>query len=183
MTMTPRLKEMYLKNVVPSMMKEFGYKNQMEVPKIKRVVLNMGMGKAGGDAKVIELGVTEMGKIAGQKPVVTKAKKAIANFKLRQGMPVGCMVTLRKANMYEFMDRFFNVALPRVRDFKGVPTKGFDEKGNYTMGIREHIIFPEIDFDKVDKLMGFNVTFVTSAKTKEEARSLLSLMGMPFRKN
>ena len=181
--MIARLKTTYTKNIVPTLMKEFSYKNVMQVPRVERVVLNMGLGKAGGDAKVIEAGVTELGKITGQRPVVTKAKKAIANFKLREGMPVGCMVTLRKAHMYEFMDRFFNVALPRVRDFKGLPTKGFDQRGNYTLGIREHIIFPEIDFDKVEKIMGFNITFVTTAKTKEEARSLLTHLGMPFRKN
>ncbi|MFH1018384.1 MAG: 50S ribosomal protein L5 [Pseudomonadota bacterium] len=181
--MTPRLKERYQKEVVPSLMKQFGYKNRLEVPRPEKVVLNMGLGKSLADPKVIETAVADMATIVGQKPVVTRAKKAIANFKLRKGLQIGCMVTLRSNQMFEFMDRLFNIALPRVRDFKGVSPKGFDQKGNYTMGVKEHIIFPEIDFDKVEKILGMNITFVTTARTPEEAQSLLGLMGMPFRKS
>jgi large subunit ribosomal protein L5 len=181
--MVARLKENYQKKIVPELMKEFGYSNKFQVPKLEKIVLNMGLGRAIADPKVVETAVEEMTKICGQKPVVTRAKKAIANFKLRQGLAIGCMVTLRQNTMYEFMDRFCNVALPRVRDFKGVPSKSFDQKGSYTMGIREHIIFPEIDFDKAEKILGMNITFVTTAKNRNEAKSLLTHLGMPFRKN
>ncbi len=181
--MTPRLKERYQKEVVPALMKQFGYKNKLQVPRMEKVVLNMGLGKSLQDPKIVETAVADMAKITGQKPVITRAKKAIANFKLRKGLQIGCMVTLRANHMFEFMDRFCNITLPRVRDFKGISPKGFDQRGNYTMGVREHIIFPEIDFDKVEKTLGMNITFVTTAKTREEAQGLLGLMGMPFRKN
>ncbi len=179
-----RLKDHYQKTVVPQLMSKFGYKNPMQVPRLQKIVLNMGLGKAGvADPKVVDIAATEMGKITGQKPVITRAKKAISNFKLRQGLPIGCMVTLRQHHMYEFLDRLCNVALPRVRDFKGISPKGFDQGGSYTLGIREHIIFPEIDFDKVEKILGMNVTFVTTAQNKDEAKTLLQFMGMPFREN
>ena len=181
--MTPRIKETYKKEIVGQMMQKFGYKNKMEVPKLEKIVCNMGLGKAVMESKLIEVAAAEMAKITGQKPVVTRAKKAIANFKLRRGLPIGCRVTLRANHMYEFFDRLCNVALPRVRDFKGISPKGFDKSGNYTLGIVEHIIFPEIDFDKTEKVLGMNVTFVTTAKTDDEARNLLSILGMPFRKN
>jgi len=175
-----RLKEAYKKSVVPELSKHFGYKNPMQVPKVKKVVLNMGLGEATQNIKLIDNAVAEISAIAGQKPVVTKAKKSIANFKLRQGVQIGCMVTLRRERMYEFLDRLFNVALPRVRDFRGLSPKGFDGRGSYSMGIREQIIFPEIHYDKVEKIQGMNVTIVTSAQTDEEARELLRLLGMPF---
>jgi large subunit ribosomal protein L5 len=181
--MNPRIREQYDKEAVPALMKQFGYKNRLQVPRLERIVLNMGLGKGTADPKIVETGASEQAKIAGQKPVVTRAKKAISNFKLRKGLQIGAMVTLRQRNMYEFMDRLCNVALPRVRDFKGVSPKSFDTRGNYTLGIREHIIFPEIDFDKVDKVLGMNVTFVTTARTSEEAKALLGYLGMPFRKN
>jgi len=182
--MTPTIKTRYQKEVVPEMMKRFGYKNRFQVPKMDKIVLNMGLGKAAVvDVKIIDIAAGDLSKITGQKPVVTKAKKAIANFKLRRGLAVGCTVTLRQARMYEFFDRLCNVALPRVRDFKGVPAKSFDGRGGYTLGIREHSIFPEIDYDKVEKTIGLNVTFNTTAKTPDEAKALLSLMGMPFREN
>jgi large subunit ribosomal protein L5 len=182
--MPARLKERYLKETVPSLMKQFALKNRMQVPGLRKIVLNMGLGKmAVVDGKVIDVAAQDLGKITGQRPVVTKAKKAISNFKLRKGLSIGCMVTLRQDRMYEFMDRLCNVALPRVRDFKGVSPKGFDGRGSYTLGLKEHVIFPEIDVDKVEKVFGMNVTFVTSARNKEQTRGLLSQMGMPFREN
>ncbi|MCB0326440.1 MAG: 50S ribosomal protein L5 [Bdellovibrionales bacterium] len=177
----PRLKEKYLKEIVPKLSQTLGVKNVHAIPKVSKVVVNMGLGQAVADAKVLQSAVEDMASITGQRPVVTKAKKAIANFKLRQGMPIGCMVTLRDVKMYEFMDRLVNVALPRVRDFKGVSNKAFDKDGNYTLGIKEHIIFPEIDFDKVDKILGMNITFVTTAKDKTQAKELLGELGVPFR--
>lgn len=177
-----RLKELYLKTVVPSLQKEFGYKNIMAVPKMEKIVLNMGLGEASGNAKLIDPAVNEMGAIAGQKPVVTKAKKSIAAFKLREGMAIGCTVTLRGARMYEFFDRLVNVSLPRVRDFRGIPSKSFDGRGNYTLGIKDQLIFPEIDYNKVEKMRGMNICITTSAKTDAEAMALLKNMGMPFTK-
>ncbi|MEI6125392.1 MAG: 50S ribosomal protein L5 [Pseudomonadota bacterium] len=178
-----RLKEKYNKDIVPQMMKRFSYKNIMQVPKVDKVVINMGLGEAIQNVKVIEAAQKELAAITGQKPVVTKARKAIANFKLRQGMPIGCKVTLRKEHMYEFLDRLLNLALPRIRDFKGVPVKAFDGRGNYALGIREQIIFPEIEYDKVDKIRGMNIVINTTAKTDEESKALLEFMGMPFAKN
>jgi large subunit ribosomal protein L5 len=169
--------------VVPELSKRFGYKNPMQVPQVTKVVLNMGLGGATQNIKLIDNAVAELGTITGQKPVVTKAKKSIANFKLRQGMQIGAMVTLRREIMYEFLDRFFNIALPRVRDFRGLSAKGFDGRGSYSMGIREQIIFPEIHYDKVERIQGMNITIVTTAKTDEEAKELLRLLGMPFREN
>jgi large subunit ribosomal protein L5 len=176
-----RLKEYYKNEVVKKMTKEFSYKNEMKVPVLKKIVINMGIGEAIQNIKVLDSAVNELTMISGQKPVVTKAKKSIANFKLREGMPIGCMVTLRKDRMYEFFDRLVNVALPRVRDFKGVSGKSFDGRGNYTLGIREQIIFPEIDYDKIDKIKGMNISIITTAKTDEEGKYLLKLLGMPFR--
>ncbi len=176
-----RLKELYDKEMVPALMKEFSYKNTMEVPKLEKIVLNMGLGEAIQNVKILDSAVEELAAISGQKVVITKAKKSIASFKLRQGMPIGCMVTLRKERMYEFLDRFMNVALPRVRDFKGVSGKGFDGAGNYSVGVKEQLIFPEINYDKVDKVKGLNITIVTTAKNDEEGKALLKLMGMPFR--
>jgi large subunit ribosomal protein L5 len=176
-----RLKELYYKEMVPALMKEFNYKNSMEVPKLEKIVLNMGLGEAIQNVKILDSAVEELASISGQKVVITKAKKSIASFKLRQGMPIGCMVTLRKERMYEFLDRFMNVALPRVRDFKGVSGKGFDGAGNYSVGVKEQLIFPEINYDKVDKVKGLNITIVTTAKSDEEGKALLKLMGMPFR--
>jgi large subunit ribosomal protein L5 len=175
-----RLKDKYQQDVVPAMMKEFGYKNAMEVPRLEKVTLNVGVGEATQNAKAIDNSVAELTAIAGQKPVVTKAKKAIANFKLREGVPIGCMVTLRRAHMYEFLDRLIHVALPRVRDFKGVSDRSFDGRGNYSLGLREQIIFPEIQADKVEKTRGMTITITTTAKTDQEGRILLKLMGMPF---
>ena len=177
-----RLKEKYKKEIVPSMMKDFSYKNVSQVPKISKVTLNMGLGEAILNKKVLESAADEITVISGQKPVITKAKRSISTFKLRTGMPIGCMVTLRKNQMYEFLDRLMNVALPRVRDFKGVNPNGFDGKGNYTLGIKEQIIFPEIDYDKIDKIKGMNITIVTSANTDEEGKKLLGHFGMPFKK-
>jgi len=177
-----RLKEMYLKEIVPAMTKKFGYKNVMEVPKIEKIVINMGVGEAKDNAKLLESAAKDLEIISGQKPVITKAKKSIANFKIREGMSIGCKVTLRGERMYEFADRLINLALPRVRDFRGVNPNAFDGRGNYALGIREQLIFPEIDFDKVDKVRGMDIIFVTTAKTDEEARELLTLFGMPFRK-
>jgi large subunit ribosomal protein L5 len=177
-----RLKDTYNKVVIPELTKRFGYKNPMQVPKLVKVVLNMGLGQATQNIKLIDNAVAEITAITGQKPVVTKAKKSIANFKLRQGMQVGCMVTLRREKMFEFLDRLFNIALPRVRDFRGLSPKGFDGRGSYSMGIREQIIFPEIHYDKVEKIQGMNITIVTSAQTDEESRELLKLLGMPFLK-
>jgi len=176
-----RLKDYYLKTVVPALVKEFGYTNPMQVPKMEKIVVNMGLGEAISNVKIIDGAVQEMAMITGQKPVVTKAKKSIATFKLRQGMPIGCSVTLRQDTMYEFFDRLVNVALPKVRDFRGISTTAFDGRGNYSIGLHEKIIFPEIDYDKVEKIKGMNITIVTSAKTDEEARVLLRLMGVPFR--
>ena len=178
----PRLLQTYEKDIIPAMMKKFGYKNIMQVPKLEKVSLNMGVGEAVQDAKFLDGALADLTAITGQKSVVTKAKKAISNFKLRAGMPIGCRVTLRKWHMYEFLDRFLNIAIPRVRDFRGINEKGFDGRGNFTMGVQEQIIFPEINYDKVTKVRGLNVTIVTSAKTDEEAFELLSLLGMPFRK-
>src|SRR5947199_7959318 len=176
-----RLKERYQKEIAPSLAKEFGIENAKAVPRLDKIVLNMGMGEAIANAKVLDTAVTELISIAGQKPVITKAKKSIASFKLRQGMPIGAMVTLRGDRMYEFFDRLVSVALPRVRDFRGVSPKAFDGRGNYTIGIREQLIFPEIDFNKVDKLRGMNISIVTTARDDEQARALLKGLGMPFR--
>jgi len=177
-----RLKDMYNDEVVAGMTKKFGYKNIMEVPKINKIVINMGVGEAKDNAKVLETAIKDMGIIAGQKPVITKARKSIANFKLREGMAIGCKVTLRGAKMYEFADRLINLALPRVRDFRGVNPNAFDGRGNYSLGIKEQLIFPEIEYDKVDKVRGMDIIFVTTANTDEEARELLTQFGMPFRK-
>ena len=176
-----RLKERYQKEIAPSLAKEFGIENPMAVPRLDKIVLNMGMGEAIANAKVLDTAVTELTSIVGQKPVITKAKKSIASFKLRQGMPIGVMVTLRGERMYEFFDRLVSVALPRVRDFRGVSPKAFDGRGNYTIGIREQLIFPEIDFNKVDKLRGMNISIVTTARSDDQARALLKSLGMPFR--
>lgn len=176
------LKELYNKDCIPQLMQEFGYKNVMEVPKLDKIVLNMGLGEAVQNPKIIDVAVNELTTISGQKAVVTKAKKSIASFKLRQGMPIGCRVTLRKEMMYDFFSKLVNVALPRVRDFRGLSPKMFDGRGNFSMGIREHIIFPEIDYDKVDKIRGLNIAIATTAKNDEEGRFLLKIMGMPFRK-
>jgi large subunit ribosomal protein L5 len=178
-----RLKERYLKEVVPGLRKEFGYSNIMAVPKIEKVVVNMGLGEATQNVKLIDAGADELGRITGQRSVTTRAKKSIAAFKVRKGMPVGTMVTLRGERMYEFLDRLMNIALPRVRDFKGVSPKGFDGRGNFTLGLRDQLLFPEIDYMKVDKARGMNVSVVTTARTDEEARRLLQLLGMPFRAN
>ncbi|MCL2322102.1 MAG: 50S ribosomal protein L5 [Oscillospiraceae bacterium] len=175
-----RLQEKYEKEVIPSMMKKFSYKNVMEVPKIDKIVLNMGVGDAKDNAKNLESAVNDMAIIAGQKPVVTKAKKSIANFKLRAGMSIGCKVTLRKSNMYEFADKLMSIALPRVRDFRGVSDRSFDGRGNFSLGIKEQLIFPEIEYDKIDKIRGLDIVFVTTAKTDEEAKELLKSLGMPF---
>ncbi|NDD65883.1 MAG: 50S ribosomal protein L5 [Acidobacteria bacterium] len=179
--MAARLREKYTKEVAPALGKEFGHHNPMSIPRIVKVVINMGLGEAIANAKIIDTAVSELGTIAGQKPVVTKARKSIAAFKLREGMNIGAMVTLRGDRMYEFLDRFMNIALPRVRDFRGVSPKAFDGRGNYTIGLRDQLIFPEIDFGKVDKARGMNVCIVTTATTDEEARALLRQMGMPFR--
>ncbi len=176
-----RLKELYEKEVVPQLMKDFNYKSIMQVPKLEKIVVNMGLGEAIQNIKILDSASEEIALITGQKPVITKAKKSIASFKLRQGMPIGCMVTLRKARMYEFLDRLLNVALPRVRDFKGLSPKACDGRGNYTLGIKEQLIFPEISYEKVDKVKGLNITIVTSAKNDEECKALLKLLGMPFR--
>lgn len=176
-----RLKEKYEKEAVPALINEFGYTSVMAVPKLEKVVLNMGLGEAIYNIKVLDNGVEELGLIAGQKPIITKAKRSIAGFKLREGMPIGCKVTLRCGRMYDFLDKLFNVALPRVRDFRGLSEKVFDGRANCSIGIKEHIIFPEIDYDKIDKIKGLNITIVTTAKTDVEGRSLLRLLGMPFR--
>jgi large subunit ribosomal protein L5 len=176
-----RLKELYEKEIVPQLVKDFSYKNVMEVPKLEKIVINMGLGEAIQNIKILDSAVEELAAITGQKAVITKAKKSIASFKLRQGMPIGCMVTLRRAKMYEFLDRLLNVALPRVRDFKGISGTAFDGRGNYTMGIKEQLIFPEISYEKVDKVKGLNITIVTSAKNDEECKALLKHLGMPFR--
>ena len=177
-----RMKEMYQTELVPQLMKDLQLKNVMEVPRVEKVVINMGLGEAIQNIKVLESAVDELSRLTGQKAGITKAKKSIATVKLREGMPIGCMGTLRRDRAYEFLDRLINVALPRVRDFKGVSSKAFDGRGNYTLGIREQIIFPEIDLDKIDKVKGLNVTIVTTARTDEEGRALLTSLGMPFRK-
>ncbi|MEE3393014.1 MAG: 50S ribosomal protein L5 [Lachnospiraceae bacterium] len=177
-----RLKDTYSKDIVPALEKKFGYKNVMQVPKLAKIVINMGVGEARENSKVLDKAVEELGIITGQKAVTTKAKKSIANFKLREGMPIGCMVTLRGEKMYEFLDRLVNLALPRVRDFRGVNPDAFDGRGNYALGIKEQLIFPEIEYDKVDKVRGMDVIIVTTANTDEEARELLAQFGMPFRK-
>ena len=175
-----RLQERYEKEVVPAMMEKFGYKNIMQVPKIEKVVINMGVGEAKDNPKVLESAVSDLQIIAGQKPVLTRAKKSVANFKIRENMALGCKVTLRKTNMYEFVDKLVSIALPRVRDFRGVSAKAFDGRGNCSLGIKEQLIFPEIEYDKVDKVRGMDIIFVTSANTDEEARELLRFLGMPF---
>jgi large subunit ribosomal protein L5 len=179
--MKARLKEHYAKNVIPSLVKEFGYKNVMAVPKLDKISLNIGLGDATQNPKLLDPAVNEMGQIAGQRPVVTKARKSIAAFKLREGMSIGCTVTLRGDRMYEFFDRLVNVALARVRDFRGVSSKSFDGRGNYTLGIRDQLIFPEIDYNKVDKIKGMNICITTTAKTDAEGLALLKQMGMPFK--
>ena len=178
-----RLKERYDKDVIPALKKEFGYTNLMAVPKIEKVVVNMGLGEATSNVKIIEVGSDELARITGQKPVTRRSKKSIAQFKVRKGQPVGTMVTLRGERMWEFLDRLVSIALPRVRDFKGVSPKGFDGRGNYTLGLRDQLLFPEIDYMKVDKSRGMNVSVVTTARTDQEARKLLQLIGMPFRTN
>jgi large subunit ribosomal protein L5 len=177
----PRLRVRYSKEVIPALMKHFNYKNVMAVPKLEKIVINMGLGEAIANAKILDVAVDELGRIAGQRPVITRAKKSIANFKLRQNMPIGAAVTLRGERMFEFLDRLVSIVLPRVRDFRGVSTKSFDGRGNYTLGLRDQLIFPEIPYEKVDKIRGMNVTVVTTARTDDEARELLKQLGMPFR--
>ena len=177
-----RLKEQYQNEIIDAMIKKFGYKNIMEVPKLDKVVINMGVGEAKDNAKLLDAAIADMEKITGQKAVVCKAKKSVANFKIREGMPIGCKVTLRGAKMFEFADKLMSIALPRVRDFRGVSDKAFDGRGNYSLGIKEQLIFPEIEYDKIDKVRGMDIIFVTTAKTDEEARELLRLFGMPFSK-
>ena len=179
---TPRLKEYYRDECVPQMMQEFRYKSPMQVPRLKKVVVNIGLGEAIQNIKLLESASVELTAVTGQKPVVTRAKKSIAAFKLREGMPIGCMVTLRRSRMFYFLDKLMNVVLPRVRDFRGVSEKAFDGRGNYTLGIKEQIIFPEIEYDQIDKVRGMNITIVTSAPTDEEGKFLLKLLGMPFRR-
>lgn len=181
-TKMPRLKDKYHAEVVDALMKEFQYKNRMQVPSLEKIVINMGLGEAVQNAKIVDAAVEDLTQIVGQKPVVTRARHSIASFKLREGMRIGCRVTLRRERMYEFLERLINVALPRVRDFRGISSKAFDGKGNYSLGIREQIIFPEINYDKIDKIRGMNVTFVTTAQTDDEGRALLRLLGMPFRR-
>ncbi len=178
--MIPRLREKYENEVVPAMREKFGYKSIMQVPKIEKVVVNMGCGDAKDNAKLLDAAVSDLTLITGQKAIVTRAKKSVANFKIREGMPLGCKVTLRQAKMYEFVDKLVNVALPRVRDFKGVSGKAFDGRGNYALGVKEQLIFPEVEYDKIEKLRGMDIIFVTTAKTDEEAKELLKLLGMPF---
>ncbi len=178
----PRLKQRYKDIAVPALMKEFQYKNPMQAPKLVKVVLNMGMGEAIANAKALESAAEEMAKISGQRPVITRAKKSIATFKLREGMPIGCMVTLRHERMYEFLDRFISAALPRIRDFKGISSKSFDGRGNFSIGIKEQVIFPEIEIDRVESIHGMDIVIVTTAKTDEEGRALLGHLGMPYRK-
>ena len=177
-----RFKDKYNQEVTKALMEKFQYSNVMEIPKIEKIVVNMGLGEAKDNPKAVQVAVAELATITGQQPVVTKAKKSIANFKLREGMPIGTKVTLRGETMYEFMDRLFTIALPRVRDFKGTNANAFDGRGNYTLGVKEQLIFPEIEYDKIDKVRGMDITFVTTAKSDEEARELLTLMGMPFSK-
>lgn len=181
--MVVRLKERYLKEVVPALMAKFNYSNVMQVPKVDKITVNMGVGEAVQNIKALDGAVADMAQITGQKPVITKAKKSVAGFKIREGMPIGCKVDLRGERMYEFLERLLNVALPRVRDFRGVPSTSFDGRGNYTLGLKEQLIFPEIDYDKVDKIRGMDVVIVTTSKTDEEAKELLTQMGMPFRKS
>src|SRR4030066_840424 len=176
-----KLKDLYQENVIPALMKRFGYHNRMEVPRLDKIVINMGLGEAIQNIKILDSAVQELSQITGQKPIITKAKKSIAQFKLRTGMPIGCMVTLRRERMYEFFNRLVNVALPRVRDFKGLSGKSFDGRGNYALGIREQLIFPEINYDKIEKIKGMNIVIGTTAKTDEEGKELLKLLGMPFR--
>jgi len=176
-----RLKETYQTDLMPALTKEFSYTSPMEVPRLEKIVLNMGLGEAIQNIKVLDAAMEELTLIAGQRPVVTRARKSIASFKLREGMPIGCMVTLRKGMMYEFFDKLVNVALPRVRDFRGLSDKSLDGRGNFTVGIKEHIIFPEIEYDKIDKIKGLNITIVTTAKTDEEGKALLKMMGMPLK--
>ena len=176
-----RLQEKYNKEVVPALTEKFGYKNVMELPKISKIIINMGVGEAVGNPKALDSAVSDLTIIAGQKPILTKAKKSLAAWKLRQGMPIGAKVTLRGVRMYQFLDKFMNVALPRVRDFRGISANSFDGRGNYAIGLKEQLIFPEIEYDKIDKLRGMNIVVVTTAKTDEEARELLKLMGMPFK--
>jgi large subunit ribosomal protein L5 len=176
-----RLKEVYKNEIAPALMKQFGYKSPMEVPRITKITLNMGVGEATGDKKILDNAVGDMQKIAGQKPVVTKARKAIAGFKIREGYPIGCMVTLRQERMYEFLDRFVTIALPRVRDFRGISSRAFDGHGNYNIGIKEQIIFPEIEYDKIDAIRGMNISITTTAKNDDEAKALLSAFRFPFK--
>ena len=180
--MTPRLQEKYKNEVVQAMVEKFGYKNIMEVPKLEKIVINMGVGEAKDNQKILESAVNDLTLISGQKPILTRAKKSVANFKIREGMPIGCKVTLRGEKMYEFVDRLINLSLPRVRDFRGVNPNAFDGRGNYALGIKEQLIFPEIEYDQVDKVRGMDVIFVTTAHTDEEARELLTLFGMPYAK-
>ena len=175
-----RMKDKYVAEIAPAMMQKFGYKSVMQIPKLDKIVINVGLGEARENPKAIEAACTDIAAITGQKPIVTKARKSVANFKLREGMNIGCKVTLRADKMYEFMDRLFNVALPRVRDFRGINPNAFDGRGNYSLGIKEQLIFPEIDYDKIDKIRGMDIVFVTTAKTDEEARELLNLFGAPF---
>ena len=177
----PRFKDMYIKDVAPALMKKFGYKSVMQIPKFDKVVINVGCGEAKDNSKVIEAIKTDLATITGQQPVVCNAKKSVANFKLREGMPIGVKVTLRGDKMYEFIDRLFSIALPRVRDFRGINSNSFDGRGNYSMGVKEQLIFPEIEYDKIDKVRGMDITFITTAKTDEEAKELLTLLGMPFK--
>jgi large subunit ribosomal protein L5 len=179
----PRLKEHFARTVIPALMKERGYANVWEVPRLEKIVLNMGVGEGRDNAKILDFATADLQLITGQKPIVTRAKKSIANFKLREGVPIGAKVTLRAARMYEFLDRLMSIALPRVRDFKGVPPKGFDGRGNYALGLREQLIFPEIVYDKIDKVRGMDVNIVTTARTDEEAKALLAQLGMPFRES
>jgi large subunit ribosomal protein L5 len=179
--MTSRLHERYKANVIPALTKRFGYKNTMAVPRVQKVTLNIGLGEASQNIKLLDAATQELGQIAGQRPVITRAKKSIANFKIRKGMPIGCMVTLRGERMYEFLDRLSNIVLPRLRDFKGLPPNSFDGRGNYTLGMRDQLVFPEIDYTRVDKIRGMNITITTSARSDEEGRELLKLMGLPLR--
>ena len=176
-----RLKDVYRNEIVPALTEQFGYKTRMQVPRVSKVVLNMGVGEATADRKILDNAVADMTKISGQKPVITKARKAIAGFKIREGYPIGCMVTLRQERMYEFLDRLVTVALPRVRDFRGISARGFDGRGNYNMGVKEQIIFPEIEYDKIDSIRGMNITITTTAKTDAEAKALLAAFKFPFR--
>ena len=176
------LRDRYSQEIVPQLREQYQYKSPMQIPRLSKIILNMGLGEAIQNVKILDSATAELSQISGQKPVITKARQSIAAFKLRKGMPIGCMVTLRGDRMYEFFDKLVNVALPRVRDFRGISSKALDGRGNYTLGIKEHIIFPEIDYDKIDKIKGMNITIVTTAKTDDEARTLLALMGMPFKR-